>query len=75
MTLELGRIMTCRLPAFSALLMAFSASFSTLVLTMMVGVRDSQLGARGEVSALQRAALAWTLEVVLIPGKLLQRGS
>lgn len=35
MTFELGRIMTWRLPAFSALLMLFKASLSTLVRTMM----------------------------------------
>lgn len=35
MTFELGRIRTWRFPAFSALLMALSASFKTLVLTML----------------------------------------
>lgn len=36
MTFELGRIKTCRFPAFSALFMLFSASLSTDVLTMIV---------------------------------------
>lgn len=35
MTLELGLMRTWRLPAFSALLMAFSASLRTLVLTIL----------------------------------------
>lgn len=35
MTFELGRIMTWRLPLFSALLMDLSASLSTLVRTMV----------------------------------------
>jgi hypothetical protein len=42
MTLELGRIMTWRLPAFSALLMFLRASLSTEVRTMVVFV-DSQV--------------------------------
>ena len=50
MTLELGRMRTCRLPARSALLMAFSASLRTLVLTMLVDWRDSQLDGGVEVS-------------------------
>ena len=50
MTLELGRMRTCRLPARSALLMAFSASLRTLVLTILVNKRDSQLDGRVEVS-------------------------
>jgi hypothetical protein len=37
-TLELGRIMTWRLPAFSALLMDLSASLSTDVLTILAVV-------------------------------------
>ena len=41
MTLELGRMSTWRLPDFSALLMAFSASLSTLVLTILSKVRFS----------------------------------
>jgi hypothetical protein len=45
MTLELGRIMTCRLPAFSALLMLLSASCRTDVRTMFAVLRgDSQVG-------------------------------
>ena len=35
MTFELGRIMTCLLPAFSALLMLLRASLSTLVRTIL----------------------------------------
>lgn len=42
MTLELGRMSTCRFPDFSALLIALSASLRTLVLTM-VTAEDSQL--------------------------------
>ena len=41
MTFELGRMSTCRLPDFSALLMALSASLRTLVLTMLADVRFS----------------------------------
>jgi hypothetical protein len=37
MTFELGRIKTCLFPAFSALLMALSASLRTLVLTILAG--------------------------------------
>lgn len=45
MTLELGRIMTWRLPAFSALFMALSASWRTEVRTIVaVLARDSQVG-------------------------------
>lgn len=52
MTLELGLIRTWRLPAFSALLMALSASLSTEVLTILSVVRDSQVAAeQTEVSA------------------------
>lgn len=49
MTLELGRIRTWRLPAFSALLMELSASLRTDVRTMMAVGGDSQgaLAARG----------------------------
>lgn len=51
MTLEEGRIKTCRFPDFSALLMALSASLRTEVLTM-VAVGDSQIvGSGNEVSA------------------------
>ena len=50
MTLELGRIKTWRLPAFSALLMALRASLRTLVLTIMMGKGDSQLVPGVEVS-------------------------
>jgi hypothetical protein len=50
MTLELGRIRTCRFPAFSALLMALSASLRTEVLTMFA-VGDSQIVFGFEVSA------------------------
>ena len=35
MTFELGRIIHCRLPAFSALLMLLSASLRTEVLTIL----------------------------------------
>ena len=35
MTFELGRMRTCRLPAFSALLMLFRASLRTEVLTIL----------------------------------------
>lgn len=44
MTLELGRMSTWRLPVFSALLMAFRASLSTLVLTILAVMKagDSQ---------------------------------
>jgi len=41
MTLELGRMSTCRFPDFSALLMALSASLRTLVLTIVADVRFS----------------------------------
>ena len=41
MTLELGRISTWRLPDFSALFMALSASLRTLVLTIFAYVRFS----------------------------------
>lgn len=52
MTLELGLIRTWRLPDFSALLMALSASLRTEVLTILAVVRDSQVAAeRTEVSA------------------------
>lgn len=40
-TLELGRIRTWRFPAFSALLMEFSASLRTLVLTILPNCRFS----------------------------------
>ena len=40
MTFELGRIMHCRFPAFSALLMVFNASLSTDVRTMLAVVVD-----------------------------------
>lgn len=44
MTLEAGRIMTWRLPAFSALLMFLRASWRTEVLTILaVGDGDSQI--------------------------------
>ena len=43
MTLEEGLIKTWRLPAFSALLMALSASLRTEVLTILSD-RDSQIG-------------------------------
>jgi len=42
MTLELGRMSTWRLPVFSALLMALSASLRTDVLTMSAVLVDSQ---------------------------------
>lgn len=42
MTFELGRTRTWRLPVFSALLMAFSASLRTDVLTILAVVEDSQ---------------------------------
>ena len=42
MTLEEGRIRTWRLPAFSALLMALSASLRTEVLTILTAGGDSQ---------------------------------
>jgi hypothetical protein len=42
MTLELGRIMTWRLPAFSALLMDLRQSLRTDVLTMLAVGEDSQ---------------------------------
>jgi len=49
MTLELGRIMTCRLPAFSALLMLLRASWRTevrTILAVVAGARaDSQVAA------------------------------
>lgn len=38
MTFELGRMRTWRLPAFSALLMLFRASFRTEVLTILTAV-------------------------------------
>ena len=41
MTFELGRMRTWRFPAFSALLMALSASLRTLVLTMIEIMRFS----------------------------------
>ena len=45
MTLELGRIRTWRLPAFSALLMLLRASWRTEVRTMVAVCRgDSQVG-------------------------------
>ena|SRR5579862_6652481 len=52
MTLELGLIRTCLLPAFSALLMLLSASFRTLVLTILaaVGLRFSNRWEGYEVS-------------------------
>lgn len=40
MTLEEGRMRTWRLPAFSALLMALSASLRTEVLTILSVLRD-----------------------------------
>lgn len=53
MTLEAGRIMTWRLPAFSALFMALSASLRTEVLTILAVVesRFSNQGRGYEVSA------------------------
>lgn len=51
MTLELGRMRTWRLPLFSALLMAFSASLRTEVLTILAVYEDSQGARRREVSA------------------------
>lgn len=56
MTLELGRMRTCRLPAFSALLMELSASLSTEV--FMLPVVDSQ-GARRGLRYLYREWLAF----------------
>jgi len=51
MTLEDGLIMTWRLPAFSALLMALSASLRTEVLVILAVVEeDSQTARRYEVS-------------------------
>jgi hypothetical protein len=50
MTLELGRIRTCRFPDFSALLMALSASLRTEVLTILSD-GDSQIVIGYEVSA------------------------
>ena len=41
MTFELGRMSTCLFPAFSALLIALSASLRTLVLTMLTVLRFS----------------------------------
>lgn len=43
MTLELGRIRTWRLPAFSALLMLLRASWRTEVRTMLAVLEDSQI--------------------------------
>ena len=54
MTLELGRIMTWRLPAFSALLMLLRASWRTEVRTILAVLKDgdSQIVKEGnEVSA------------------------
>jgi hypothetical protein len=52
MTLEEGRIRTWRLPAFSALLMALSASFRTEVFILAsVSCGDSQAARRLKVSA------------------------
>jgi hypothetical protein len=51
MTLEEGRIRTWRLPAFSALLMALSASFRTEVFILAsVSCGDSQAARRLKVS-------------------------
>ena len=60
MTFELGRISTCRLPAFSALLIALSASLRTLVLTILA-VWDSQLACSrwGICTSKARIALAY----------------
>lgn len=49
MTFELGRMSTCRLPAFSALLMLLRASLRTEVLTILA-VGDSQVEDGNEVS-------------------------
>lgn len=43
MTLELGRIRTWRLPAFSALLMELRASWRTEVRTILAVYGDSQI--------------------------------
>ena len=50
MTLEEGRMRTCRFPDFSALLMALSASLRTEVLTILTD-EDSQIVRGNEVSA------------------------
>ena len=41
MTFELGLMSTCRLPAFSALLMLFNASLRTEVLTIVTVLKVS----------------------------------
>lgn len=51
MTLEEGRIRTWRLPAFSALLMALSASFRTEVFILVGWCGDSVAAGRLQVSA------------------------
>ena len=50
MTFELGRMRTCSLPDFSALLMLFRASFRTDVLTILTGgrLKGGRRGAVGE---------------------------
>lgn len=55
MTFELGRIRTWRFPAFSALLMAFSASFKTLVRTMTAVFEWSRV--KGKKSEVRPAAM------------------
>ncbi len=57
MTLEEGRIKTCRFPDFSALLMALSASLRTEVLTILSD-GDSQI-VRWEVRYLAKLGLAF----------------
>ena len=53
MTLELGRIMTWRLPAFSALFMLLSASWRTEVRTILAVFGDSQVAGKLEMRYLK----------------------
>lgn len=65
MTLDEGRIMTWRLPDFSALLMALSASLRTDVLTMFADL-DSQgeAGLRYLESRAKDVSRDWILRLV-----------
>ena len=53
MTFELGLMRTWRFPAFSALLMALSASLSTLVLTIFKVDRVEALFYRGSMQRMR----------------------
>lgn len=73
MTLELGRIITWRLPVFSALFMLLSASWRTEVRTILAVFGDSQVAGKLEMRYLQTqrvvtVSLRWHFEHESDPG-------